>query len=81
MTPRSTRLLLAAALLTLYALHQDFWNWRTAAPLVFGFIPIGLSYHVCYSLAAAVLMALVVRFAWPEHLERETDRSEPARKQ
>jgi len=37
--------------------------------LVFGFLPIGLAYHVGYSLAAAALMAVMVRFAWPGHLE------------
>jgi hypothetical protein len=53
----------------LYVLHQDFWFWRTARPLAFGFLPIGLFYHACYSLAAALLMAVLVRTAWPSHLE------------
>ena len=39
------RILLAAAVAALYVLHQDFWNWRTPYPIVFGFIPIGLFYH------------------------------------
>ena len=38
-------LLLAAAIAALYALHQDIWFWRTAHPLVFGFLPVGLAYH------------------------------------
>jgi hypothetical protein len=63
------RWLLALMAITLYVLHQDFWFWRTARPLVFGFLPIGLFYHACYSLAAALLMALLVRTAWPSHLE------------
>jgi hypothetical protein len=50
-------------------LHQDFWNWGTARPLVFGFLPIGLAYHAAYSVAAAVVMWLLVRTAWPKHLE------------
>jgi hypothetical protein len=71
---RVTRGLLAAAAVALYVLHQDWWNWRRATPLVFGFVPVGLFYHVCYSLAAVLLMALVVRFAWPDHLDPdETD--------
>lgn len=55
----------------LYALHQDFWFWRSAHPLVFGFLPVGLAYHAGFTLAAAALMALLVRMAWPSHLERE----------
>jgi hypothetical protein len=56
-----------------YALHQDFWFWRTARPLVFGAIPIGLFYHACYTVGAALLMALLVRNAWPSELEREAE--------
>ncbi len=55
----------------LYALHQDFWFWRSAHPLVFGFLPVGLAYHAGFTLAAAALIALLVRVAWPSHLERE----------
>ena len=63
------RVLLILCVSVLYLLHQDFWNWNRALPLVFGFLPIGLFYHVCYSLAAALLMWLLVTFAWPAHLE------------
>ena len=44
------------------------------APLVFGFVPIGLFYQACFSVAAAFLMWLLVKFAWPEHLEREIEK-------
>ena len=53
----------------IYVLHQDFWNWKQAAPLVFGFLPIGLAYQAGYSILAAAMMAVLVRAAWPEHLE------------
>jgi membrane-associated PAP2 superfamily phosphatase len=53
----------------LYALHQDFWFWRVARPLVFGFLPIGLFYHAAYTLAIALLMWVLVRAHWPAHLE------------
>lgn len=64
-----TRLLLAAAIVALYVLHQDFWFWRTARPLVFGFLPIGMAYHAAYGLAAALLMWAITTFAWPAHLD------------
>jgi hypothetical protein len=53
----------------MYVLHQDFWNWRTAHPVALGLFPAGLFYHIVYTVAAAILMALLVRFAWPGHLE------------
>lgn len=67
------RILLLVAVVALYALHQDFWFWRTAHPLVFGFVPIGLFYQACYSIAAALLLWLLVKVAWPAHLEREAE--------
>ena len=37
--------------------------------LVFGFLPSGLAYHAAYSIVAAVLWALAIKFAWPHKLE------------
>jgi hypothetical protein len=71
------RWILMLALPALYVLHQDVWYWRSARPLVFGLFPIGLFYHVCYSIAAAVLMALIVRYGWPDHLEESAYEAEP----
>lgn len=67
------QILLVAAVVALYVLHQDFWFWRTAHPLVLGFIPIGLFYQGCFSVAAALLMWLLVKYAWPSQLEREIE--------
>ena len=67
------RWMLAVAVAALYVLHQDVWFWDTARPLVFGFLPIGLFYHAAYSAAVAVLMVLLIRFAWPAELEREAE--------
>jgi len=66
---------LVLAVLVLYALHQDFWFWRSARPLVFGFLPVGLFYHACYSVAAALLMYALVRCAWPRHPGAEVESS------
>lgn len=65
--------LLVVAVVVLYILHQDFWFWRTARPLVLGFIPIGLFYHAFFSVMASLLMWLLVKFAWPSHLEAEVE--------
>lgn len=67
------RLFLVLAVAIVYILHQDFWLWRTARPFVFGFIPIGLFYHAMFAVLASLLMWLLVKFAWPSHLEEEVE--------
>jgi hypothetical protein len=68
--------LLVIAVVALYVLHQDVWFWRTPYPLVFGFIPIGLFYHACFSVAVSLVLWMLVKYAWPSHLEEETVQSE-----
>ena len=63
------RALLVIIVGVLYVLHQDFWFWRAAHPLVFGFLPVGLFYHACYTVAIVLVMLLLVRIAWPSELE------------
>ena len=58
-------LMLAVLILVVYALHQDVWFWDDARPLLFGVLPIGLAYHVLYSIVCAALMWWLVRHAWP----------------
>jgi hypothetical protein len=68
--------LLALLVITVYLLHQDCWNWKKVEPLVFGFLPIGLAYHAAYSLVAAGMMWVLVKFAWPRELDT-LEREEP----
>lgn len=69
-------ILLVVAVAALYILHQDIWFWRSPH-LVFGFIPIGLFYHGVFAIAAALLMWLLVTYAWPSHLEEEVEHTKP----
>lgn len=74
----------ALLLLAFFALHQDTWFWRASGPLVFGVLPIGLAYHAAYTLAVSAIMAVLVRWYWPSHLEgpgqpEGQSRSEPRR--
>ena len=57
------------AVALLYLLHQDFWFWNEARPLVFGFLPIGLFYHAAFTVATSGVLWLLVKAAWPSHLE------------
>ena len=45
---------------------------------MFGILPIGLFYHAVYSLVAVGFMLVLVRFAWPEHLESQADDTDRA---
>lgn len=56
-------------LVLLGILHQDFWNWNKIEPLIFGFVPIGLAYHIGVSIVAGVLWALAVHYCWPRDVE------------
>jgi len=66
---RNKIIALAVMVITIYLLHQDFWNWRKADPLVFGYLPIGLAYHAAYSVLASAMMWILVKLAWPRELD------------
>jgi hypothetical protein len=63
-------LLLYAALVVLYLLHNDLWLWNNAS-LVLG-LPAGLAWHIGFSIATSIVLTLLVIHAWPEHLDRES---------
>ena len=64
---------IAVVLVGVALLHHDFWLWRDKT-LVFGFLPIGLAYHACFSILASLAMWMLVHFLWP----KELDDAEPA---
>ena len=63
------RVIFTGIVIAIYLLHQDLWFWRTARPLVFGFLPIGLFYHGVFCLLCSIVMVLLVKFAWPLDLD------------
>jgi hypothetical protein len=63
------RWLLAAIVILMVVLHQDVWFWLDKT--LVGFLPIGLAYHLGYTLLASATMWLLVRFAWPKELEED----------
>lgn len=68
MTRASVRLPLYAALGLLFLLRHDLWLWND--PRRIAGLPLGLAYHIGYCAAAALVMGLLVRFAWPPWPER-----------
>lgn len=61
----------------LFALHHDVWFWGDSS-LIFGFMPVGLAWHVGFSIAAGLLWLLAIKIAWPSDIEawaEETDAS------
>ncbi|MCX6379712.1 MAG: DUF3311 domain-containing protein [Armatimonadetes bacterium] len=62
------RVLLGLLVFVVLCLHQDTWFWKSRE-LVFGFLPVGLAYHAGFSVVATIIMALLVKFLWPSHLE------------
>src|SRR5437868_7415261 len=70
------RFLLCILVVVLYALHQDLWFWRTARPLLFGFLPIGIWYHLGFTIAVSLVMWLLIKQAWPAHLEEDFESEE-----
>lgn len=57
----------------LVILHHDFWNWNNDY-LVFGFMPIGLFYQVCISIAASLVWFFATLVAWPKEVDFEQER-------
>jgi len=60
--------LLAGIVIPMIFLHQDFWLW-TNKTLLLDFLPIGLAYHLAYSVLASLVMLILVITAWPKRLE------------
>lgn len=56
----------------LFILHQDCWFWNDST-LVFGVVPIGLFYHVTFSLVTGAVWALAWNWAWPHRIEEWAD--------
>jgi len=65
-----------ALLALLYVLHNDVWYWDDPA-LALG-LPIGITYHVLWTLAVSLCFWLAVQYAWPERLEEQPGTAPPA---
>ena len=64
------------SVLALIVLHHDFWQWNRIEPLLLGWAPVVLWYHVIYSIACIAVVYLLGRWVWPE--PPEFDSASPA---
>lgn len=68
--------LLTLVAVTVLVLRHDYWFWNTPYPLLFGFLPVALWWQGMVSLLAALMMWMMVRFAWPQELEDDAEAAE-----
>ena len=61
--------LLLAMIAGLYVLHQDDSQWRQLETAVLGWAPLEPWPHVGFPVAAAAVLAILAKFAWPKGLE------------
>ena len=67
MSSASKRRALYGALLLLFVLRFDFWNW-SRSDIVLG-LPVSLLYHLLVCVAASALLFGLTRYAWPTFSE------------
>ena len=67
------RLVLVLIVVAVLVLRHDYWWWDDARPLLFGILPVGLWWQALVTLMAAGMMWMLVRFAWPGHLEADVE--------
>jgi hypothetical protein len=53
-------------IITLIVLHHDFWQWDRIEPILWGWAPVALWYHVVYTLLCVAALYLLGRWIWPE---------------
>ena len=58
-----------SVLLLLLILFFNFWMWDTDT-LIMG-LPINLLYHIGLCVLTSLFMLVIVRLAWPHHLDEE----------
>lgn len=64
--------LIWSSVISLVILHQDYWQWGDAT-LDFGFLPRGLTFHVCISIGSAVVWLFATKYCWPEELDEVSE--------
>ncbi len=56
----------AGLVVALVILHLDAWNAGRAEPLVLGFLPWDMAYHLGWMIAAMAVIFYMTVWVWPE---------------
>lgn len=67
MTRRQHRRIFWLLVVVLAALHVDFFNHGTTPPLLFGWLPVDLAYHITWVIAAGALVIYFTRYVWRDY--------------
>lgn len=65
--------LILIAVFLLILIHQDLWFWDDE-DLMFGFLPIGLAFHIFYTIVISVFWFAISIFAFPKNHSSKDDR-------
>ncbi len=68
---QQTKIWPLGVLLILLILFFNFWMWDNNA-LILG-LPINLLYHIVMCILTSLSMLVIVRLAWPHHLDAEDE--------
>ena len=71
-------------ILVLLVLHHDFWQWTRSEPMLLGWAPLTLWFHVGLTILSILAIYLLSKWVWPEPPDiepSETDISEQGPKQ
>src|SRR5688572_4312443 len=63
--------LLSAMVVGLLVMRNDFWQWDEPGYLLFGALPVGLWWQALATILSSIVMALMVKLAWPPKLEAD----------
>lgn len=58
-------------ILTLIALHHDFWFWDRIEPMLWGWAPVALWYHAAFTVLCIPALYLLGRWVWPDPPEMD----------
>jgi len=62
-----------ALLAVLLLLHNDIWFWTDARIVPGVGLPVGMVYHIAYCFAATGMLVLLVKHAWPAHIDDDDE--------
>jgi len=79
MSRRGHRTLAATSIAALLVLHVDAWNASRVEPMLLGWIPFDLAYHLAWMVAASLVLFHLTAKVWTEAPPDAREASPPER--